>query len=174
MPFPRLSSPGHECSCPIPGSPSPPRSGQLDTEQALVHMHECGLSHFSRVRLRAAPWTVACWAPLSMAEYWSGLPRPPPGDLPDPGTEPTSLKSLTLAVGFFTASATWEACSSPRLLPKGPPGKPALVHVSCQRVHLGSPLWSTSPAKGSSLLSLRPLATVTSCRWALLVGVGSG
>ena len=40
----------------------------------------------------ATPWTVACQAPLSMGfpreEYWSGLPFPPPGDLPSPGTEP--------------------------------------------------------------------------------------
>ena len=40
------------------------------------------------------PWTVACHAPQSMRfprqEYWSGLPFPSPGDLPDPGTEPTS------------------------------------------------------------------------------------
>ena len=38
-------------------------------------------------------------------EYWSGLPCPPPGDLPDPGVEPTSL---TLAGGIFTTSASWE------------------------------------------------------------------
>ena len=40
------------------------------------------------------PWTVACQAPLSMEfsrqEYWSGLPFPSPGDLPDPGIEPGS------------------------------------------------------------------------------------
>ena len=40
------------------------------------------------------PWTVACQAPLSMGffqqEYWSGLPFPSPGDLPDPGIEPRS------------------------------------------------------------------------------------
>ena len=40
------------------------------------------------------PWTVARQAPLSMGfprqEYWSGFPFPSPGDLPDPGTEPTS------------------------------------------------------------------------------------
>ena len=39
----------------------------------------------------ATPWTVACQASLSMAfprqEYWSGLPFPPPGNLPDPGIE---------------------------------------------------------------------------------------
>ena len=38
-----------------------------------------------------------------------GLPCPPPGDLPDPGTEPTSLMSPALAGGFFTTSATGEA-----------------------------------------------------------------
>ena len=41
----------------------------------------------------ATPWTVACQAPLSMGfprqEYWTGLPFPSPGDLHDPGTEPT-------------------------------------------------------------------------------------
>ena len=39
-------------------------------------------------------WTVACQAPLSMEfsrqEYWSGLPFPSPGDLPDPGIDPGS------------------------------------------------------------------------------------
>ena len=48
----------------------------------------------SHVQLCAASWTVAHQAPLSMEfprqEYWSGLSFPPPGDLPDPGTEPTS------------------------------------------------------------------------------------
>ena len=42
----------------------------------------------------ATPWTVACHTPLSMGfsrqEYWSGLPCPPRGDLPDPGIEPSS------------------------------------------------------------------------------------
>ena len=44
-----------------------------------------------------------------LEQYWSGLPFPPPGDLPDPGIEPTSLSSPTLAGGFFTTSANWEA-----------------------------------------------------------------
>ena len=48
-------------------------------------------------------WTVAHQVPLSMGlsekEYWSGLPFPPPGDLPDPGIEP---ESPGLAGGFFT------------------------------------------------------------------------
>ena len=55
----------------------------------------CLLSCFSRVRLFTTPWGVACQAPLSLGlsrrEYWSGLPCPPPGDLPNPETEPGSL-----------------------------------------------------------------------------------
>ena len=76
-------------------------------------MHTCVLSRFSRVRLFVIPWTVARQAPLSMGfsrqEYWSGLPCPPPGDLPHPGIEPESLTSPALAGGFFTTSAAWEA-----------------------------------------------------------------
>ena len=52
------------------------------------------LSPFDRVRLYATLWTVAHQAPLSMGfsrqEHWCRLPCPPPGDLPDPGNEPTS------------------------------------------------------------------------------------
>ena len=48
----------------------------------------------SRVRLFATPWTVVYQALLSMGfsrqKYWSGLPLPSPGDLPDPGIEPGS------------------------------------------------------------------------------------
>ena len=58
------------------------------------------LSHFSHVRLFVTLWTIAHQVPLSMGfsrqEYWSGLPCPPPGDLPQPGIESASL----------TASAT--------------------------------------------------------------------
>ena len=53
----------------------------------------------------ATPWTVAYKDPPSMEfsrqEYWSGLPFPTPGDLPDPGTETASLLSLALQVVFF-------------------------------------------------------------------------
>ena len=56
---------------------------------------------------------VARQVPLSMGfsrqEYWSGLPYPPPGDLPNPGIEPMSFTSPALAGRFFTTSATWEA-----------------------------------------------------------------
>ena len=55
------------------------------------------------------PWAIACEAPLSMEfsrqEYWSGLPFPTPGDLPDPGIKPTFFASGR----FFTTSTTREA-----------------------------------------------------------------
>ena len=46
---------------------------------------------------------------FSRQEYWSRLPCPLPGDLPDPGIELTSLTSPALAGGFFTTNVTWEA-----------------------------------------------------------------
>ena len=46
---------------------------------------------------------------FSRQKYWSRLSFPPPGDLPDPGTEPVCLMSPALAGRFFTTSATWGA-----------------------------------------------------------------
>ena len=72
----------------------------------------CGfvLCHFSHVQLFVTPWTVACQAPLFMGlsrqEYWSGLPCPPPGDLPNTGIKPRSPALQTDS------------------LPAEPPGKP--------------------------------------------------
>ena len=59
------------------------------------------------------PWTVASvQAPLSVGfsrqEYWSGLPIPAPGGLPNPGIKPISLGLLHR---LFITSATWEACT---------------------------------------------------------------
>ena len=63
----------------------------------------------SRVRLFVIPWTVAYQSPQSMEfsrqEYWSGLPLPSPGDLPDPGIEP------------------WSPALQADALPSEPPGK---------------------------------------------------
>ena len=81
-------------------------------EQGGQHFKCTRAQSFSHVRLFAPLWTVACQAPLSMGyprqEYWSGLPFPPPGDLPDPGMEPMFP---ALAGGFFTTK---------------PPGKPLI------------------------------------------------
>jgi len=58
-------------------------------------------------------WTIALKVPLSVGfsrqKFWSGLPFPPPGDLPDPKTEPGSLLSPAFAGRFFKSRATWEA-----------------------------------------------------------------
>ena len=60
------------------------------------------MKSLSRVRLFATPWTVAYQASLSMRfsrqEYWSGLPFPSPGDLPDPGVELVSSTLLADAL----------------------------------------------------------------------------
>ena len=59
------------------------------------------------------PQTAVCQGPLSMGfsrrEYWSGLPCPPPGNLPNAGIELGSLMSSTLAGRFFTTSTAWGA-----------------------------------------------------------------
>ena len=69
----------------------------------------------SHVGLFATPWTLAHLAPLSMGfsrqEYWSGLPCPPPGDLPNPGIEPRSPELQAVS------------------LPSEPPGKPKNIGV---------------------------------------------
>ena len=67
----------------------------------------------SHVRLFVTPQTVAHQAPLSVElprqECWSWLPFPPPGDRPNPGIKPASLRSPALAGRFFTTSTIWEA-----------------------------------------------------------------
>ena len=66
----------------------------------------------SRVRLFATPWTVAYQDPPSMGfsrqEYWSGLPFPSPGDLPNPGIE------------------SWSPALQTDALPSDPLGKPSI------------------------------------------------
>ena len=82
------------------------------------------------------PWTVACQAPLSMEfsrqESWSGLPFPPPQDLPDPGIQPMSPTSPALAGRFFTTA---------------PPGKPTAgikpnKNVASEEVKVWKRAWS--------------------------------
>ena len=74
------------------------------------------LSYFSHVRLSATLWTIAHQAPLSMGfsrqEHSSGLPCPPPGDLPDPRIKPESPVAPALADRFVITSTTWEAPQS--------------------------------------------------------------
>ena len=104
-----LSSGGQKCSCLRATGLTPKNSLEI-----LYSFCTCLLSLCSHARFFATLWTVACQAPLSVEfsrqEYWSGLPCPSPGDLPDPGIEPASV-SLALTGGFFTTSATWGASS---------------------------------------------------------------
>ena len=77
------------------------RRKEAGTEASVFqYVHAQLLSH---VQLFVTPWTVGPWAPLSMKfsrqEYWSRLPFPSLGDLPDPGSEPVSP---VLADRFFT------------------------------------------------------------------------
>ena len=79
----------------------------------LWPLHSSKLMCVSRSVLSdsATPWMVNRQAPMSefsRQEYWSGLPFPPPGDLPDPETESASLVSPALAGGFFTTIASRE------------------------------------------------------------------
>ena len=70
---------------------------KLSIEKGLLFSHSVLSDSF------ATPWTVACQAPLSLGycrqEYWSRLPFPSPGDLPDPEIE---AMSPALAGKFFT------------------------------------------------------------------------
>ena len=81
-----------------------------ETNSVINQLHACSVT---KSCLFATLWTVAPQAPLSMGlprqEYWSGLPFPSLGDLPNPGIETSSLVSLALAGRFFITE---------------PPGKP--------------------------------------------------
>ena len=81
-------------------------SHNIPLNQNLIQRNGVGAKLLSQVQLFATPWTVAPLSPLSIGfsrqEYWSGLPCPPPGDLPDPGIEPISTISPALADRFFT------------------------------------------------------------------------
>ena len=87
---------------------------QLHCTNVNVHKwgNTCAVHAFYIASDSANLWTIAHQAPLPMGfsrqEYWNGLPCPSPGDLPDPGIEPTFLMSPALAGTFFTTSATWE------------------------------------------------------------------
>ena len=76
----------------------------------LMHACQCMLHPFRHVQSFANLRTIAQQSRLSMRfsrqEYCTGLPFPPPEDLPNPGIEPASLMSPALAGGFFTTSAT--------------------------------------------------------------------
>ena len=101
------------------------RGGSLRSHQLSVKWEGSGslLSHVSHVRLFATPWTVARQAPLSMGfsrqGYWSGLPCPPPGDLPSPGIKPSTVPGkpgqLVILVCKMLMSYQKQGLSSPKM-----------------------------------------------------------
>ena len=78
-----------------------------------IYTYTCMLNCFSHIQFFATPWTHSVPGSSSMGfsrqNYWSGLPSPSPGDLPNPGIKPVSPAPPAFAGGFFTTSATWEA-----------------------------------------------------------------
>ena len=72
------------------------------------------LSHFSCVWLFASPWTIAFQGPLPMEfsrqEFWSGLPLPSPGDLPDPGSNPGLLHCRSILYYLSHQGSPNRAC----------------------------------------------------------------
>ena len=108
------------------------------------------LSHFSRVWLFAALWTVARQLPLSLGfsrqEYWDGLPFLPPGDLPNPGIQPASLQFSSVAQSCLTLCDPQE-CSTPGLPVHHqlPEFTQTHVHPGGDAIQASHPLSSPSP-----------------------------
>ena len=94
------------------GRYSPPIAPSLQNHTSVDFMVKL-VKLLSRVRLFATPWTVTYYAFLSMGfsrqEYWSGLPFPSPGDLPDPGIKPGSP---TLQADALTSEPPGKSISS--------------------------------------------------------------
>ena len=113
----------------------------------------------SHVQLFVTPWSIAHKAPLSMEfsrqEYWSGLPFPSPGDLPDPGIEPGSL-----------------ALQSDALLSK-PEGKPDWI-ISCRSCeHFGFAVREVEAIERyQEVMSL--IIILSRTIWAAALRLGSG
>ena len=97
----------------------------------------------SCVRLSVTLWTVACQAPLSVGfsrqEYWSGVPFPLSGDLPNPGIKSISLESPALVGGFFTTEPPGKPF--PLTLISNVPFSPVLL---CSYQFTLHPCWGTS------------------------------
>ena len=93
-------------------SPNAGGPGSIPGQGTRSHMLQLRVRMW-QVKILCDPLDCTCQALLSMGfsrqEYSSGLPCPPPVDLPDPGIKPASLTSPALAGKSFTTSATWEA-----------------------------------------------------------------
>ena len=151
--FEKLSSghrTGKDVFIPIPKKGNAKECSNYHTVALISHVSKWKL--LSSVQLFATPWTIESME-FSRPEYWSGLPFPSPGDLPNPGTEPRS--------------PTWQVDS----LPAEPQEKPknlgvgslsllqgifpnqesnrGLLHcrqILCHLSHQGSPFFTYVPA----------------------------
>ena len=122
----------------------------------------------SPIRVFATPGTVAHQAPQSMGfsrqEYWSGLPFPPPRDLPNPGIKPTSLKLPALSGRFFTTSITWETQKQALLAFRAKCSGSSSSQSRTPR--LGSAMWGLDPSFiGGHLCNFNYLLLVDSPAW---------
>ena len=107
------------------------------------------------------PWTVAHQAPLSVGfsrpEYWSGLPFPSPGDLPNPGFKPMPP---ALAEGFFTSEGPGKPSAKRRKL------RLRKVKARFTVEHSWPPKWVFPPCHAASIYTPRGAWSVTKWPWA--------
>ena len=99
---------GYNPACRINPNRNKERQETERTQYGMRLWIQPSLTQFSLVQFFATLWTIVCQAPLSMGfsrqEYWSGLPCPLPGDLPDPRIKPASPASLALQVDSLPQS----------------------------------------------------------------------
>ena len=148
-----------------------PHGGSLKSSLFALLNLPCVLNRFSRVWLSVTLWTIASQAPLFMGssrqEYWSGLPVPPPGGLPDPGIKPMPLMSPAwqaglyhwCRVGYFREGGLGDTLAVPAAwLPdsRGTAEGPRWV-------------WSGFPERGGSFVHRRAWRFVGRWRWGIQV-----
>ena len=113
------------------------------------------------VAMDCSPWTVARQSPASMGfsrqEYWSGLPCPPPGDLPDPEVKPPALQADSLPLSYQGVCFLGICCLSVAIAPAFVSPQPSTWLLACYRC------WSSKPAasKKSQLWSEDREGTLT-------------
>ena len=120
-------------------------------DRMTVRIHTCVCAKsLSHVWLFVTLWTIACQVPLSMGfsrqEYWSGLPCPPPGDLPHPGIEPASLHlhGRRVLYRWATREAWWRYIN----IYKEEPCKETHTHIKKECVTPKAKQWSPASVNG--------------------------
>ena len=109
----------------------------ITQQQISIHLRLLNVNYsaiqitIGRVNLwtRQKPPRLLCLWGSYRQKYWNGLPCPPPGDLPNPGIEPSSLTSPACQVGSFITSTTWELCVVSNTSPEKQAQKPLKTPV---------------------------------------------